>query len=107
MKTYRMLYVALLTVPLLTACILTPTGRGPGVVMAPALPVVVELDIEPYYFHGGYHYYYHGDRWSYSNSRSGPWHNLPRDRYPKEVRRKGHGGGQDRGRGRGRGHDNR
>jgi len=100
---YKMLIVAPLAVLVLGACIVAPADRGPGMVVAPALPLVVELGAEPYYYHSGYQYYYHNDRWSYSNSRSGPWMDLPRSHYPQEVRRRG--GGDDRGRGQGR--DNR
>jgi hypothetical protein len=90
MKLPSMLYAALLTAPLLSACVVAPAGRGPGYVVAPALPLVVELGAEPYYYHSGYYYYYHKNRWSYAHSRRGPWRDLPRDRYPREVRHKGH-----------------
>ncbi len=79
----RMLLVALVAAPLLSAC-----------VVAPGLPVVVELGSEPYYYQDGYYYYYHDDRWSYSHGKTGPWRDLPRDRYPREVRRRG---GDDQG----------
>jgi hypothetical protein len=93
----RMLYVALLTAPLLTACIVEPANRGPGFIVAPALPLIVELGAEPYYYQSGYHYYYHNDRWSYSNARTGPWIDLPRDRYPREIRYRDHSDGRGRG----------
>jgi len=96
---YRMLIVASLTALLLTACVVAPADHGSGMVMAPPLPLIVELGVEPYYYQSGYHYYYHNDRWSYSNSRSGPWMDLPRSHYPKETRFKGRadgrGGDQD------------
>ena len=92
---YRMLIVAPLTALILTACIVAPVDRGPGMVVAPALPLIVELGAEPYYYHGGYHYYYNNDRWSYSNTRSGPWVDLPRSHYPKETRFKGGARGRD------------
>lgn len=101
---YRMLIVAPLMALLLTACVVAPADRGyGGVVVAPALPLIVELGVEPYYYHSGFHYYYNNDRWSYSRSRSGPWSDLPRSHYPKEIRRRG--GDDDRGRG--QGHDRR
>lgn len=80
-------YAPLLAALVLSACVVTPAD-GPYVV-APALPVVVELDVVPYY-HGGYYYHYHDrDRvWSYSRSKAGPWKELPRDRYPREIRYK-------------------
>lgn len=92
----RMLYVAPFAAILLTACVVAPSHRGPGLVVAPALPVVVEIGAEPYYYQGGYYYYYHNDRWSYSNARTGPWMDLPRDRYPRETRFRGRGDGRDR-----------
>jgi len=98
-----MLIVAPLTALLLTACLVTPTHHGSEFVVAPALPLIVELDVEPYYYQNGYYYYYSNERWSYSNARSGPWRELPRSHYPKEVRFKGD---RDRGR-RGQDHDRR
>lgn len=90
---YRMLIAAPLLALVLAACVVSPAHRGAGhhsgVVVAPALPFVVEIGVEPFYFHGGYHYHYHNDRWSYSQSRSGPWIDLPRSHYPKEIRRSG------------------
>lgn len=100
---YRMLIVVPLTALLFTACVVAPSHRGSGVILAPALPLIVELGAEPYYYQGGYHYYYNRDRWSYSNSRSGPWIDLPRSHYPREVRIRG----GDDGRGRGQGYDRR
>lgn len=100
----------LLAVFLLGACAVRTGYRGEAVIV-PALPSIVVLEEEPYYYHSGYYYYYQNDRWSYSTSRSGPWVELPRDRYPKEVRFKGRGGergrGDERGRGEKRGHDER
>lgn len=78
--------------------------HGASVAIAPPLPVTVEL-VEPYYVYGGYHYYYDNDRWYYSQSRDGRWIDLPRDRYPKEVRYKGKGHDKDWKDDRGRGHD--
>ena len=95
----KMLIVVPFTALLLTACVVTPTHHG-GLLVAPALPLIVELGTEPYYYQSGYYYHYNNDRWSYSNARSGPWSDLPRSHYPKEVRFTG--GHDDRGR---RGHD--
>ncbi len=108
MKTISL--AVLFGVFLLAGCVVRSGYRGEAVIV-PALPSIVVLEEEPYYHHGGYYYYYRGDSWSYSNSRSGPWVELPRDRYPKEVRFKGKGGergrGDERGRGEKRGHDER
>jgi hypothetical protein len=78
------------------ACVVAPGPSGPEVAIAPPLPLTVEL-VDPYYVYGGFHYYYNNDRWYYSHSRGGPWRDLPREHYPKEVRIKG-GWGHERGR---------
>lgn len=85
---------------LLSACAVVPVGP-PGrekVMFIPILPPIVVLGAEPYYYHQGYHYHYRGSRWYYSRSRSGPWLDLPRDHYPKELRFKDRGGHHPRGR---------
>ena len=107
----RILLAVLLGVFLFVGCAVGPGYRGAATVVVPALPSVVVLETEPYYYQSGYHYHYQNDRWFYSNARSGPWVELPRDRYPKEVRFKGRehdrGRGDERGRGEKRGHDER
>jgi hypothetical protein len=107
----RILLVIPFGVFLFVGCMVGHGPRGEGVVVVPALPSIVVLEEEPYYFQSGYHYHYRDDRWFYSSSRSGPWVELPRDRYPKEVRFKGRGNergrGDERGRGEKRGHDER
>jgi hypothetical protein len=99
---YRMLVVAPLTALVLTACVVEPAHYGSRLVVAPALPLVVELGVEPYYYQGGYHYYYNNGNWRYSRARSGPWVDLPRSHYPKEIRRKVGPGDRDRDQGRSR-----
>lgn len=105
---YRMLIVVPFITLLLSACVVTPVDR---VVVAPALPGIVVLDAEPYYYQHGYYYYYDNNYWRYSNSRSGPWLELPRSHYPKDIRYKGRGDGRGRDRDRGgdhnHDHDNR
>ena len=106
----RVLPVGLVAALLLTGCVVGPQPYGSGaVIVVPALPSIVVLESEPYYQHSGYHYHYQGDRWYYSRSRSGPWEDLPRDRYPKEVKYKAKGGnqgqGDDQGQGKKKGHD--
>ena len=106
MKTRHRLVGLLVCIALVIAfagCAVGPGHGGYGVVIVPPLPAVVVLESEPYYQHGGYYYYYQGDRWSYSHSRSGPWMELPRDRYPKEVKYKGQG--NESGKGEKHGHD--
>jgi len=78
---------------LLASCVVAPR-RGGGVAIIPILPVVVELEVErPYYAQSGYHYYYSNDRWQYSETRTGPWRELPRSHWPRQTRwrRPGHG----------------
>lgn len=89
------LFAVLLGVFLFAGCMVGPGYRGEGMVVVPALPTIVVLESEPYYYQGGYHYHYQNDRWYYSHARSGPWAELPRGHYPKEVRYKGKG--DDRG----------
>lgn len=81
----------------LAGCYLVPGPRG-EVMVVPALPPVVVLNVEPYYVQGGYHYHYQNNAWYYSRTRTGTWAPLPRDRYPKEVQYKNRGGDRDDGR---------
>jgi hypothetical protein len=99
----KILIAMLIALSMLSACIAVPAGprgqgRNGGVMIVPFLPSIVELGVEPYYFYDNYHYHYTNDRWFYSKSRGGPWADLPRDHYPKEVRFKGKERHQDRGR---------
>ena len=104
MNTIRTLLVGLLAPLMLAGCLMVPGPQGVGVTVAPLPPVVV-LDAEPYYVHQGYYYYYRDNGWYYSRSRSGPWADLPRDRYPREVRYRN--GGPQRGEGRDPRHEGR
>ena len=79
------------------SCAATVGPHGASIAIGPPLPHTVEL-VDPYYAYGGYHYYYNNDRWYYSQSRGGPWIDLPRDRYPSEVRFKGNRYERDGGR---------
>lgn len=82
-----MLGGSLLAALLFPGCVVEP-AYGPDYAVAPALPVTVELGADPYYYQGGFYYYYHDHDhlWSYSRDRAGPWKDLPRDRYPREIR---------------------
>ena len=86
----KLWFTLLLATLLCSACAITTGPRGASFAILPPLPLVVELE-DPYYAYGGYHYYYNNDQWYYSRSRGGPWVDLPRDRYPKEVRYKDKG----------------
>ncbi len=87
-------FIAPLAALLLSACVVVPADYGPGMAVAPALPLIVELGVEPYYFQRGYHYYYENNYWRYSTSRSGPWTDLPRSHYPNETRFRGRDDGR-------------
>jgi len=98
-KTMILSFIAAM---LAAGCVVVPGGPGPhaGAVVVPFLPPVVVLGDEPYYHHEGFYYHYRDNRWYYSRSRKGPWSDLPRNHYPKEVR---HGRrGQRKGMGRDR-----
>lgn len=106
----KRLFVPPLAALLLSACVVAPVGRGPGVgvavgVAVPALPLIVELGSDGIYVQGGYVYVYDHDRWRYAQSRSGPWFDLPRSHYPRETRFKGRADPRDRERDRGRDRD--
>lgn len=85
---FRMLIAAVIVALTLSACVIAPGPYDRGVVVAPPLPVIVELGPELYFYQHRYHYQYEyrNDRWRYATSRSGPWMDLPRSHYPREVR---------------------
>jgi hypothetical protein len=96
-KMLSLVIAALLASYTFTGCVVAP---GPpdyyGEEIAPPLPTIVELGDDPYYFHDGYHYRYQNEHWHYARERSGPWRELPRSHWPREVRHsggEGHGGG--------------
>ncbi len=91
----HLVLVALCAALMLTACVIAPAPPGYEVEVAPPLPPVIDLGVEPYYYHSGYYYFYDHDYWRYSRSKSGPWQELPRSHWPKEIRR--HGGEEHRG----------
>ena len=101
--------VALFAAFALTACIVSPGPPGyggsyGGTVVSP-LPAIVELGDDPYYYQNGYYYFYQNNNWRYSHSRSGPWTELPRSHWPKEIRHRGKDHDRDRDDDRGRGRD--
>lgn len=69
------------------SCVASVGPHGTSIAIAPPLPAYVEL-YEPYYVYRNYHYYHHDSRWYYSESRGGPWIDLPKNHYPREVRYK-------------------
>lgn len=85
---FRTLIVAALASLTLSACVIAPGPYDRGVAVAPPLPVIVELGPRLYFYQHRYHYQYehHDDRWRYATSRSGPWMDLPRSHYPREIR---------------------
>jgi hypothetical protein len=102
--------VALISAFLVTGCTVGFMGgrHGGSMVIVPALPETVELDADQYYSQNGYYYRYQGNVWVYSESREGPWVDLPRSHYPKQVRYRGQDnrGQENRDHDNG-GHDNR
>lgn len=83
----RHVFVALFGALMLSGCLMIAGPEGTEVMVVPPLPAIVELDFEPFFFHRGYHYHYRDDNhWSYSRSKDGPWNDLPRGHYPKEVK---------------------
>jgi|SRR5271157_888626 hypothetical protein len=88
----KTMLVALISAFLAAGCAVGFVGshRGGSMVIVPALPETVEVDADQYYYQNGYYYRYQGNVWVYSQSRQGPWSDLPRTHYPKQVRSKGH-----------------
>jgi hypothetical protein len=82
----RLLIGVFLAAITLTACVVSPGPPGSGAITVSPLPAVVILGNDPYYYQDGYYYYYHNNYWRYSRSRNGPWSDLPRSHWPKEVR---------------------
>ncbi len=79
-------FVSIFALFTLVSCVVTPGPPGYGGMDVSPLPSVVVLGSDPYYYQNGYYYYYHDDVWRYSRSRGGPWRDLPRSHWPKEVR---------------------
>ena len=100
----KILIVTIFSAFLFGGCAIGFLGGPHGhMIIAPALPVTVELDADNYYVSDGYYYVFRNDVWFYSDSREGPWERLPKSHYPHEVRGHDQGQGHDRG----RDHDNR
>ncbi|MGA7826752.1 MAG: hypothetical protein WCA04_03770 [Geobacteraceae bacterium] len=100
----ELLVVSLFSLLILTACVVTPGPSEYGGVTVSPLPSVVILGSDPYYYQNGYYYYYQNNNWQYSKSRGGPWRELPRSHWPKEVRHGDKNYHQDRDDNRGRDH---
>ncbi len=104
MKNSFLIIFALITAA--CAAYVTPTGTyieplpativiGPPVVVEspPAvavspLPPVVVVPGRQLYFYGGFYYYNWDNGWYWSRERRGPWHVLPRDRWPSRMERR-------------------
>jgi len=72
---------------MLSGCFIAHRPGG-GMEVVPILPVIVEVDMDSHYEYNGYHYFYANDRWYYSNIRNGRRRELPRSRWPREIRRR-------------------
>ena len=95
----KILLLVGLMILMFSACVVAPAHRGEGgILIAPALPAVVELNYpDDFYFYSDYYYQYRDKDWYYSHEKKGPWQHLPQDRHPREVRFKH--GSEDRDRG--------
>ncbi len=62
----------------------------PEAVVSPLPPVVVRPGRE-LYLYGGFYYYHWNDGWYWSREQRGPWHVLPRDRWPSRMERRERG----------------
>jgi len=80
----------------LVSCVVTPDPYGQGGLVVSPLPAVVEIGPDPFYYYNNTYYWYDNDNWRYSRSRSGPWTELPRSYWPKEVRHKGRNHDRDK-----------
>ncbi len=81
--------------------ILPPLIIGPPVVVAPPagivvapLPPVVEAPDSHVYFYNEFYYYNWEGGWYWSRTQHGPWHVLPRDRWPSHIDREEHERGE-------------
>jgi len=81
-----LIIISLVAALTFTACVVSPGPPGYGGVTVSPLPSVVVLGADPYYYQSGYYYYYQNNSWRYSRSKSGPWVDLPRSHWPKEIR---------------------
>ncbi|MHC1699148.1 MAG: hypothetical protein AB9919_14015 [Geobacteraceae bacterium] len=97
--------LSLFAILILSACVVTPGPSEYGGVTVSPLPAVVVLGTDPYYYQNGYFYFYQNNNWRYSKSRSGPWSDLPRSHWPKEIRHRDRSYHQDRDRDRDRDRD--
>ena len=88
-KLMKLFPIIIFTAFIGASCAASVGPYGASFAIAPPLPTVVELGDNPYYTRGSYHYYYNNDHWYYSHARNGPWRNLPRNHYPREVRFRG------------------
>ncbi len=73
----------------------------PGVVVSPLPPVYVVPGRNVYYYDNYYYYNWQGG-WYWSRQQQGPWHDLPRDRWPSQMEERGRGHERDDYRERGR-----
>lgn len=69
-------------------------GGPPKNVIAPApedkpaeVPSVVMVPGMGVYMHKGLYFYHFGDMWYYGKAEKGPWHKLPKEYWPKKIRK--------------------
>jgi hypothetical protein len=74
-----------------------PIVIGPPVVVAPPpgfavrpLPPVIVRPGRHLYFYDKFYYYNWDGGWYWSREQRGPWHVLPKDRWPRKMERREH-----------------
>jgi hypothetical protein len=106
MKKLLLAFMVLVTVG--CAAYVTPSGTyieplfppiviGPPVVVAPPpgfavrpLPPVIVRPGRHLYFYDKFYYYNWDGGWYWSREQRGPWHVLPKDRWPRKMERREH-----------------
>jgi hypothetical protein len=97
-----LLLVSVFLMVTLAACVVSTGPPGYGNLVVSPLPAVIELGSDPYYYQNDYYYYYNNDSWRYSRSKGGPWTDLPRSHWPKEIKHRDRDQDHDRDYDRGR-----
>lgn len=78
--------------PLLPQIVIGPpvvVAPPPDIFISPLPPVVVVPDRRLYFYNNFYYYHWDGG-WYWSREKRGPWHTLPRDRWPSRMERRDH-----------------
>jgi len=79
--------------PLIPPIVIGPpmvVAPPPGVIVSPLPPVYIVPGGSLYYYDNFYYYSWQGG-WYWSRHQKGPWHDLPRDRWPSRMENRGRG----------------